>query len=274
VTERYFQTVGMTLVEGRLFSRGDVRNSPPVAVINETMARRHFPPGRALSARFQFGAPFQPPGLEVIGVVRDVRHGSLRELPRPMAFVPAAQHSEVLQSLEIHTHERRWRPVAADVRRLIAELEPRLPVLSIHTAKEQIDRSLGRERAVARLASLFGGLAVALAAIGLFGLFSYSVVRRTREIGIRVAMGASRSGLLWLVLGDAMGLAAAGGALGLLAAAPGARLITSRLYNISPTDPQTMVLAAALLLAVAALAAYVPARRAAKLDPMAALRYE
>jgi predicted permease len=272
VSTRYFETMGMTLIAGRFFNSTDTERSTRVAVINESLARRLSSKGSALGARFSLGAPFAPPGLEVIGIVRDARHGSLRESPRPMAFLPASQNTDVLESLAIHTEPGRERTIAAEMRQLIAQVDPKVPLVSVRTIDEQINRVLRHEHGLARLAGAFGGVAIALAAVGLFGLLSYNVARRTREIGIRIALGASRPRLIGMVLGEAMILVVIGAAIGLVAGPWSARLIAAQLYAITPNDPVTIAIAAALLITVGAIAGYIPARRASMVEAMMALR--
>ena len=272
VTARYFETIGMTLIAGRFFNSTETERSARVAVINESLARRISPKGSALGARFSLGAPFSPPGLEVVGIVRDARHGGLREPPRPMAFLAANQSTDVLESLAIYTQPGRTRAVAAEIRQLVAQVDPKVSLMTVRTIDQQIDRVLRHEHAVARLAGTFGGVAVVLAAVGLFGLLSYNVARRTREIGIRIALGASRGRLIGMILGEALMLVAMGAGIGLVAGPWAARLIAAQLYAITPNDPVTIAVAASLLLAAGTIAGYLPARRASMVEAMTALR--
>ncbi len=258
-----------------------------------------------LGQRFGFGPPANSRDLEVVGVVRDVRAIRLGDAPVPTAYLPVAQQPGVMRDLEVRlapgpvpgpapgpaagsvagpagapggTAASRDRITAAglfaSLRRAIAEVEPNLPVFSIITMDEQVTRSLARERAVARLTAFFGLLALALAAIGLYGVMSYSVARRTNEIGLRMALGAPRGRVVGLVMRDTALLIAAGVAAGLAAAFATLRLASSQLFGLSAYDPATLAAATLALAAVALVAGFLPARRAAGTDPMAALRHE
>ncbi|HVT61017.1 MAG TPA: ABC transporter permease [Thermoanaerobaculia bacterium] len=279
VTPGYFATVGIALVGGRDFGPQDRAGAPAVAIINETMARRYFGQGRERSPvgrRFGLGGMRHANDLQVVGVVRDAKSDSntFREMTQPTAYLPVAQKPEQLYDFEVRTALANPLAIGGPLRQAIAEVEPLLAVSSVATIGEQVDRVLARERAVARLTGFFGLLALLLAAIGLYGVMSYNVARRTNEIGLRMALGAARGQVVAMVLQETARLTVAGVAAGLLAALAAVRLVSSQLFGMTAYDPATLVTATAVLVTVALLAGLLPALRAADTDPMAALRYE
>jgi macrolide transport system ATP-binding/permease protein len=269
---QYFQTIGLPLVQGRDFDARDVEQAPGVIIVNETFAKRHFAGqeiiGKRLSLRGTRG-----PWLTIVGVARDSKYVTLGEAPLPFAYLPLAQNHETGMGLLVRAVDDPLNVVAA-VRSEIQALEKNLPVTNFRTVTDLIGASLYAARMGALLVGVFGLLALLLAGIGLYGVMSFTVARRTREIGIRMALGAQRSDVLKLVLRDGMTLVAVGGALGLLVAAFTTRLLASFLYGISTSDVTTFVGIPVILSAVALLACYLPARRATKVDPLIALRYE
>ena len=274
VAPGYFATMGMPLVIGRDFRASDVEGAPQVAIINETMAKYFWGKENPIGKRFGWGRDDGTFPLEVIGVVRDSKFATLRdEVPR-FVYTPWTQQ----ESLDTMTFYVRMRGDAAGmpntVRQVVQRLDPNLPIFDMKTMEAQVDESLFLERLVASLSLLFGGLATVLAAVGLYGVMSYTVSRRTREIGIRMALGAARTSVLWMVLREVAIMAAAGIVLGLPVAIGLSRFVQSQLYGLSPTDPATLMVATVILGSVAMLAGYVPARRATRVDPMLALRYE
>jgi len=270
----YFATVGMTLVRGRDFGPQDDEKSPKVAIVNESFVRRFFGDENPLGRRFGYGGPPEDAAYEVVGVVRDVKVNDLRERTPPMSYYPLRQHpAEYARSLDVRTVGDPRR-VAAELRQALGEVDRNLPVREVITLAEQVDRTLTRERLVARLTGLFSLLALGLACLGLYGVMSYAVARRTGELGIRMALGATPRGVRWMVLREALLLVLIGVAAGLPLAVAAARLAAGLLYGLSPTDPATLTAAALIMLGVAGLAAYLPARRASRVDPMDALRYE
>jgi len=274
VAPGYFSTMGMPLVMGRDFRASDVAGAPQVAVINEKMAKYFWGDENPLGKRFGWGRHDGTYPIEVIGVVRDSRFATLRdEVPR-FVYTPYAQAEE----LNTMTFYLRVHPdaggIPASVRQAVQRIDPNLPIFDMKSMEAQVDESLFVERLVASLSLLFGGLATVLAAVGLYGVMSYTVSRRTREIGIRMALGAARNSVLWMVLREVAVMAAAGIVLGLPIAIGVSRFVQSQLYGLSPTDPATLGLAAVILGGVAMFAGYVPARRATRVDPMLALRYE
>lgn len=282
VTPEYFDTVGLPVTEGRGLTTNDARNASPVAVINHMMARYFFGERSPIGQRFWFGAQTTGGGVEIVGVVRDSIYNNLRDRIPPMVYLPLAQQMEgagfhgppALRDLEVRTAPGAASAVAAQLRRAIAEVDPKLPVAEISTLLQRVKRSAAQDRAIAQVTAFFGALALALAAIGLYGVMSYAVARRTAEIGVRMALGALPENVRWLIIQEALGLAAAGIALGVPASLLSLRVISSQLFGLSPHDPTTILSAILVMTFVAAASGYFPARRASRLDPMVALRYE
>jgi len=272
VGQDYFTTMGIPLLQGRVFGPQDTGQSQQVAVISETMARRFFPNSSPLGRRFGRVAD-DSERFEIIGVVKDAKDRSLTEEWRSIAYYPYSQGGEPMSNLVVR-YSGAPEDVVRQARQAIREVNRNLPVDGVVSLSEHISRSLARQRLVARLASFFGLLALLLACVGLYGVLSYAVARRTNEIGIRMALGARRGDVIWLVSREALALAVAGVAIGLLASLAATRTAATLLYGLEPNDPPTIAAATLLLLAVAALAGYLPARRAARVDPMAALRDE
>ncbi len=274
----YFRTLGIPLVTGRTFGPQDSDKSTRVAVINETAARLFFPEGSAVGRRFgMMGGPEHRPDIEVVGVVKDAKYQSLDEKPQPAAYYPHSQTPpQLIPYLPYFEVRFSGNPAAiiAEVRQAIAAVDRNLPVSDVTTLDEQVSRSVLDQRLVAQLSSFFGLLAVCLACIGLYGLMSYAVSQRTHEIGIRMALGAGRAAVLWTVMRETLLLVAVGLVVGVPVVLACSRLVSSLLFGLTPTDPATILTATALLLGVATLAGYLPARRATKVDPIVALRYE
>jgi predicted permease len=269
----YFTTMGIPLLQGRVFGPQDTDKSQQVAVISETTARRFFPNTSPLGRRFGRGGPENSERFEIIGVVKDAKDMSLTEEWRPIAYYPYSQGSEPMSNLVVR-YSGAPEAVAQQARQAIREVNRNLPIDGVVSLSEHISRSLSQQRLVARLAAFFGMLALLLACVGLYGVLSYAVARRTNEIGIRMALGAQRRDVVWLVLREALALVVAGVAVGLLASLAATRTASTLLFGLNPNDPTTIAAATLLLLVVAALAGYLPARRAARVDPMAALREE
>jgi predicted permease len=266
----YFSTVSTPLIAGRDFEPRDNEAAPKVAIISESLARRAFPNRNALGHRLGEGT--------VIGVVKDSLYGGVRDQRRPLLYHPLFQHGP--------GQEYQWgfvsfelRPGALpnlleEVRQAVASVDSSLPVFRVKTLMAQMEQSLTRERLLATLSSFFGALALLLACVGLYGLMAYTVALRTAEIGIRLALGARRDHIMWLVLRETLWLTLAGIAAGVPLALWAARYAKSVLFGISTSDPLTIAVTVALLLSAAALAGYIPACRALRVDTMAALRCE
>jgi ABC-type antimicrobial peptide transport system permease subunit len=214
--------------------------------------------------------------IEIVGVVKNLKFNDPREDYSPVAFLPLAQvegPASYAAYLEIRATTDPT-SIAASVRPAIHEVDKNLPVTSITTLSEQVNESLNKEHLIARLSSFFGILALVLACVGLYGVLAYGVARRTNEIGIRMALGADQMRVLWMVLRESLALVGVGVAVGLLMAFAATRFISSQLYGVKPTDPATITAVTIVLAAVAVFAGYIPARRATKVDPLVALRYE
>jgi predicted permease len=272
VGPRYFEAMGIPVRLGRVFTSADTQNSPAVAVVNEAMVRKYFPNESPIGKRFAIDVNNRPE-TTIVGVVKDAYVYDLREPTPPVVYLPFTQFRERLDHLAVRTAGPTG-ILATQIRQALKEVEPTLPINGVSTLSEHVDRALTREALIARLSSFFGLLALLLAAIGLYGVMSYSVARRTGEMGIRMALGAERSDVCWLVLRESAHLVVAGIVLGILAALAATRYLTSILYGVEPADPPTYIIGALLLAAVATLASYLPARRATRVDPTVALRYE
>lgn len=270
----YFATYGLPLVLGRAFTARDDDAAPKVVVINQAFARKYFGDRSPVGQSIGFFGREQKADLEIVGVVRDVKHASLREEPTPAVYLPFAQ----LRNARWGNFALRVRgdPTALGplVQAAVREIDATLPVANLRTQDEQLARMLTSERLFARLSAFFGGLALLLAGLGLYGLLSYQVVRRTGEIGLRVALGALPRRVVWLVVQESLLLVGLGLVLGLGAAAGASTYIASQLYGLTASDPATYAGVAGVLLLVALLAALLPARRAVRVDPMVALRTE
>lgn len=274
VGPRYFATMGIPVLAGREFTERDVEGAPKVAIVNETMAKYFFAGRNPLGHRFGFGGGTAT-DMEIVGVVKDVRSQELRDQAQRFVYLPYAQDTSVTQlTYYVRAARDDGGATAAAIRQTVRRVDANLPVFAMKTMAVQVDESLFVERMVAVLSVVFGGLATLLAAIGLYGVMSYAVARRTREIGIRMALGAERGRVLWLVLREVAGMAAVGIAGGLVAAFWLTRQVQSQLFGLSPGDPLTLGAATILLAVVALGSGYVPARRATDIDPMIALRTE
>ena len=269
----FFAVMGIPVIAGRTFGPGDTDKSQKVAVISESMAQRFFPNSSPLGQRFGIDGPDSTEKIEVIGVVKDAKYGSLTEKFRPMAFYAHSQQTGPLGNLVVRISGSPS-AVVPQIRQTLKQINRNLPLDDVVSLSDHIGRSLVQQKLVARLATFFGLLALLLACVGLYGVMSYGVARRTNEIGIRMALGARNRSVLWLVLREALTLVAIGLVVGVLASLAVTKTAESLLYELKPNDPLTIASATLLLAAVAALAGYVPARRAARVDPMVALREE
>jgi len=269
----YFRVFRIPLLRGRAIAPTDGRDGARVAVVNETMARRYWPGQEALGRRIFFGADTTAPAAVIVGIARDGKYRSLREEPTAVVYLSAVRSPLTTGTLILRS---RTDPAAfaVVVRREVRALDPELPLTDVRTLDEHLALATARERLLGALATVFAVLGVALAAVGLFGLLAFLVARRTREIGVRMALGAEGADVVRMVVGRGLARAGLGIGVGLAAALATSRLLRSLLYGVGAVDPVSYVGAAAILLAVAALAAWIPARRAARIDPMEALRYE
>jgi predicted permease len=272
VSVGYFDNVGMSLLQGRYFTRSDTEKSPAVAIINQSLARKIFSNSDPIGRRFGFESK-SANQFEVVGVVSDAQVNSVREPAPAMIFFPLDQAVVDVESLDVHTMGDPA-AVAGQVRKVLSEIDPDLPVGKITTLREQVSSGLGQQRLIARLTTIFGGLALALACLGLYGIMSYTVARRTAELGIRLAIGARRAQILKLVLNQSLFLIGAGLLAGLALSFAGGRAIGSMLFGLSPYDPVVTLAAAVVLTTTAIASSLKPAWRAAHVDPAEALRVE
>jgi predicted permease len=272
----FFTTMGIPLIAGRTFTAQDQQNSPKVAVINETMARRFFPHTSPIGHRFGIGeTPDHPGEIEVIGVVKDAKHFSLDEGSLMGAYFPCAQSPGFFENFSVrYAPGANKQEIISRVRHSVAEINPNILVNSVSSLEEQVDRSVRTQSLVARLSTFFGILAVFLSCFGIYGLLSYSVARRTSELGIRLALGAQSRTLLWMILRESLLLLLIGLAIGIPVVLSSTRILKSMLYQLSPLDPTAITVAVAAVAVMTIAAAWFPAQRATKVDPMQALRTE
>jgi putative ABC transport system permease protein len=271
----HFANLGIPLLQGREFSVQDGSTSPKVAIVNETMAKTFFPNGSALGRHMKFGGVAGAPlDIEIVGIVRDSHHMDAKEEPKSFVYVPYSQ-TKFVGGLTYYVRTTQDpTALAASVRSTVQEIDGSLPIFNERTFIEQIDRQLSNDRLVAALATMFGALAAVLAAIGIYGLLAYTVTQRTREIGVRMALGASTGRVGGMILSEVGRLVGIGVLIGLPLAYGLGRLINSQLYGVKVFEALGIVVALVLLAVVAMAAAYLPARRATRVDPMVALRYE
>ena len=276
VSPRYFETMGMQILRGRGFTGRDREGTERVAVINEALARARFAGGEALGRRLATDYPGeQDRPFTIIGVVRDSKYNSLRELrTKPMMWMPIAQAPSRMSSVALRVEPQAEAAVARQAETVLKQTDGHLMVREITTLSAQLQRNTARERLLLGLSSAFGSLAVLLAGVGLYGTLAYAVRRRTREIGIRMAFGAHRQAVLSMILGDALKLVALGIGVGVPIAVAGGYSLRAFLFGVAPVDPAALAAACAVLALAALLAAYIPARRAAAVDPLVALRWE
>jgi predicted permease len=268
----FFQAIGSSIVRGRDFGPQDTERSPKVAIITEQPARYFFGDNDPLGARVRLSGV---DNVEIIGIARDSKYRSVREEVPRISYVSFQQDERPSgeRTLYVRT-DRDPRALTGVVRRIVQTLDHDLPLYNVKTFSEQKQESLVRERLVATLSGFFGGLALLLASIGLYGVLAYNVQRRTREIGIRMSLGAARAVVMWGVMREGLMLVVTGIAIGVPFSVLAAKLVSSQLYEVTAEDPLTLIAAILILAGVAGCAAYVPARRACAVDPMLALRTE
>jgi len=269
VSPSFFETMEMPLVAGRGFTPRDTPDGPRVAVINEAAARKYSPIEIPIGRRLGEGTRQQ----EIVGILRDAKYNSVRDAAVPTAYAPYAQNRQGSATFEVRTAGDPLASVAA-IRDAVRQVDPNLPLINVTTQLDEVERRFLQEKVFAQAYTLFGGLALIVASVGLFGLMSYSIARRTNEIGIRMALGAQRQDVLRLVMRESMTLVVAGIVIGLGGAVAANRLIANLLFGLAPADPTAMAGAMIVMVLVSALAGYVPARRASRIDPLVALRYE
>jgi predicted permease len=273
VGPEYFETMGMTILRGRGFTAREHENAPNVAVVNETFARQYFGGDNELAHRISLGPG--PSEIEIVGVVKDAKYDNLREEATPIFYIPYLREPLFWRetTFQIRTAADPTQIIAA-VRQAAREIDTNLPLFNIKTLATQIDETLVQERLIGTVSSFFGLLSLLLAAIGLYGILAYSVNQRSHEIGIRMALGAQRSAVLRMILKQGITMVLIGLVLGLVVSFAATRIVASYLFSITPIDPVTFISAPLLMLIVALLACFAPARRATKVDPLVALRYE
>jgi len=277
VGPKYATTLGIPVLRGREIDIRDTASAPPVAVVNETFVERYFKDQNPIGRTFNFDDDTDDAApLQIIGVIGDVKSEDAREPTVPAVYRPILQIQDEYAygpNIQIRT-TRDAASLAGQARQMLNQIDDKMPVFGVTTMDEQIRDKLTQERMIAQLVSFFGALALILACIGLYGVMAHGVARRTNEIGIRMALGAQGGNIAWMVLRETLLLVVAGLVLGVPAALLSARLISNQLFGLSSADPLTLIAAAVVLTIVALLAGYIPARRASRVDPLTALRYE
>ena len=269
----FFETMEIPILLGRGLNKSDDELAPRVAVVNQMMARTYFGDDNPIGRRFGFGDATTAGEIEIIGVARDASYTGLRDETEPTVYLPYPQSPPRWATFVVRMPAN-LAAMTSSIRDAVREVDSNLPLFAMKTQSQQIDESHVQEKLFANLSSFFGALALSLACIGLYGVMSYGVARRTNEIGIRMALGATGSRVTRMVMRETMLVVVIGVLIGCGTAVATTRLVATMLFGLEPTDPGTILFAVLLMMSVAALAGYVPARRAANVDPMIALRYE
>jgi predicted permease len=276
VAPRYFETAGIPVLLGRPIGAQDTTTSSKVVVVNQAFANEYFPGGNAIGRSFTIADPRVPGTWQIVGVARDAKYSSAREEQQRMIYLPLVQIAGphiYAHSLQIATVGEPAR-VGEEVRRALAQIDPNLAVLKMETISQQMNDLMDEEQLISRLCGWFAGLALVLTSIGLYGVMTYNVARRTHEIGVRMALGAQKRGVQWMFLRESLLLLGLGVVVGVPATMAATRLVGAQLFGLTPSDPATFIAAILAISTVALLAAYFPARRATRVDPMVALRDE
>jgi predicted permease len=267
----------MPVLRGRDINERDTTSSRQIAVINSAFAEHFFKDQNPIGRTFAFDDDTDKGAqIEIVGVVGDIKRDDVRDKPDPTVYRPIFQVQEqgaYTATIHIRTQSDPT-SLAPQARQMLNQIDDKLPVFGVTTLSDQMHENLGQERLIAQLVSFFGALALILACIGLYGVMAQGVARRTSEIGIRMALGARGGNIAWMILRETLYLVLAGLVLGVPAALVGAKLISAQLFGLKPTDPLTLIGAAVVLTVVAMLAGYLPARRASRVNPLNALRYE
>jgi len=274
VGSRYLAAMKMPILMGRDLSERDTAASPKVAVINETMGHQYFGDSLPLGHTFSLGDDAGWQNIEVVGVVKDAKYFDLEEPQTAAAFFPFAQHTEYYLHNFVVRYTGDESIILPAVRKAIAGVDPNLPVSDVRPLAALVDDFAVHRRLVAELSAFFGILAVLLASIGSYGLMSYGIARRTNEFGIRMALGAGRREVIWVVMRESLGLAVLGAAIGLALTLELSRLVEGLLFGVRPQNPLVLAAAVAVMIGIAVVAGYLPARRATGIDPSIALRCE
>jgi predicted permease len=275
VTDGYFETTGIRLLAGRLFTPRDRSGSLRVAILNDTAARAFFGAESPLGRTVNFPGQWVEDDFEIVGVVADTRYKDLRTPDGRMAYLPLEQAIDPITSVSVAVRgPGDVTRLASPLRAIVTETVPGGFVTGITTMEQQVEMSLVRERMLTLLATFFAALALILACIGLYGVMAYRVARRTREIGIRIAVGATQQSVVWMMSRETLLLVTIGAALGTIASLIANRYIAGQLFGVTPRDPVAIVAALSVLGIVTMVAGYVPARQASRIDPVSALRAE
>jgi predicted permease len=272
----FCNTLGVPLLLGREINLQDTPTSTKVAVVNQSFAQAFFHDQNPIGRRLTFEADSDKDDFEIVGVIGDSKYDSAKEKADRTVFRPILQVQDQQAFNNVIELRTAGDPLGltAQVRSAVTQINDKLPVLNVTSLRLQTDESLKQEKLIAQLVSFFGLLGLLLSCVGLYGIMAHAVVRRTNEIGIRLALGAERGQITWMVLRESLVLVAIGLAVGIPAALVAANLISSQLFGVNPRDPVSLLTAAIALTAVAALAGYLPARKAARVNPLVALRYE